>query len=230
MRRVIFCLTPLLIVLLIYTPTFAVSNNAEKYPNMFALFQCWEKNGYPDYVGSVISTDGTSHNLTVLLTDDDILIREDILSSIDEKSSVSFGIAEYSYNELLAIKNEIVADYLSSDEKIYSVDLGWSLINGIATGFGDSGKESRVIIHVDYSVFEEYVNKFYVLYNDRVLVLGDYEGSVKLLEGVVTKVDDPNRNQWLLPLFILMIVIVGVGVLFLNRICHAKCFCHKRIG
>ena len=49
----------------------SLSPDSDKYKNIVALYEHWETNGYPDNVGFVFSTDGSTNNLTVLLVGDD---------------------------------------------------------------------------------------------------------------------------------------------------------------
>lgn len=180
-----------------------------KYSNIGELFQYWEANGYPDYVGSVYSTSG-GPALTVLLVNDDGTGAEQIRALLADDSGVSFGTAEFSYNTLKAVNDEIVANYLGSDEKVYSVAVGWTSADGVVTGFGESGKESRVVVSVDESVLAEYADKFYELYGDMVVVEAG-EAPVLLDDNL------PDSNVWLLPLIIFMVMIVGASLLMFNR-------------
>ncbi|MCL2323679.1 MAG: hypothetical protein FWC47_16430 [Oscillospiraceae bacterium] len=142
----------------------------EKYSNMYYLYQHWEETGYPDYVGGVCSTDGGMDKLTVLLVDDDDNIKEQILSSLVDSSGVSFVKALYSYNAMKAVQDEIITKYLGKDDKFYGIGIGYTSIGGEVKGFGESGKELRVVVDVDESVKAEYTNKFHSLYGDMVVV------------------------------------------------------------
>ena len=98
--------------------------NHVTYENIVALYEHWETNGYPDYVGFVYSTDGSENNLTVLLVGDDGTLENQIRSMLISDSGVSFGSAKYSYNELLAIADEISSDYLEKNKHFYGLGVG----------------------------------------------------------------------------------------------------------
>ncbi|KPU42460.1 hypothetical protein OXPF_42450 [Oxobacter pfennigii] len=182
-----------------------------KYSNIVELFEYWEQKGYPDYVGGVVSTDGSMNNLTVLLVNDDGTKEEQIRALLADHSGVSFGTAAYSHNAMKAVSEEITANYMGSGNKVYSVGIGWTSADGKVTGFGESRKESRVVVSVDESVLTEYKNKFYKLYGDMVVV--EAGGAPILLDDSTAA-----NNLWLSPLLISMIVIAGAGILFYNRI------------
>ena len=92
------------------------------------MFQYWEANGYPDYVGSVYSNSGSTAHLTVLLVNDDRTRADQIRASLIDDSGVSFGTAEFSHNTLKAVNDEIAVNYMGNDEKIYGVGVGWSSV------------------------------------------------------------------------------------------------------
>jgi len=64
------------------------------------------------------------------------------------------------------VNNEILEKYMGKDQNIYGMGLGWATVDGKSTGFGESKKEERVVLTVDESVAQEYVNKFYNIYGD----------------------------------------------------------------
>lgn len=99
---------------------------------------------------------------------------------------------------------------MGSDGKIYGVGVGWTSVDGVVTGFGESGKESRVVVSVDESVLTEYTDKFYELYGDMVVVEAG--------EAFVLQDDNvPDSNVWLLPLIVFIIMIAGASILLFNR-------------
>jgi hypothetical protein len=185
----------------------AAQGDSERYPSVMALFQYWEENGYPDYVGGVINGN------TILLVNDDGSMEEAIRISLVENSGVSFGSALYSYNTLTAINNEIVANYLGKDENVKTVSVGWDYQNGVLSGFGESGNEFRVIISVDEAVATEYANRFYSQYGDKVVVKA---GGGIVLDDFLSPIQSA-KNTWQLPLFISMIALACVSILFFNR-------------
>lgn len=181
-----------------------------KFENMQKLFEYWEANGYPDSVGSVFSTDGSMDKLTVLLVGDVNAGADEIRALLVDDSGLSFGAATYSHNALKAVNDEIVANYMGKDAKVYTVGIGWASADGAVTGFGESKKEARVVVSVDRSIAAEYANRFYELYGDKVVVQG---GDAVVLADSAAQ----SNNRWLLPLLISMILITGAGILFFRR-------------
>lgn len=194
------------------TPTEIVpSFESRQYSNVYKLYEYWEENGYPDYVGDVYSTDGGIDNLTILLVNDDGTYEDKIRASLIDDSGVSFGSAKYSHNELKSIQEEIVRNYMGSDKNVYGVGAGWTSVDGIVTGFGEEGNESRVVVGVDKSVIKEYTNIFNNLYGDRVVV--EVSGPM-VLDGDET----PKNNSWMTLLFIFVILICGIFIIQIKRI------------
>ncbi|HSR03006.1 MAG TPA: hypothetical protein VLM88_00235 [Proteiniclasticum sp.] len=154
------------ILILMLPNTFTALASGE-FQNVQALFQHWEENGYPDYVSSVYSTDG-SEKLTILLLDRE---KEDVVRNmlIDE-SGVSFGTGSISQETLLKVHEEILNEYILKDPMVYAAGIGWTSIDGELTGFGESKRESRVIVYVDKNYMDEYKNEFRERYGDVVYV------------------------------------------------------------
>jgi len=154
------------ILILMLPNTFTAFASGE-FQNVQALFQHWEENGYPDYVSSVYSTDG-SGKLTILLLERE---KEDVVRNmlIDE-SGVSFGTGSISQKTLLKVHEEILNKYILIDPMVYAAGIGWTSIDGELTGFGESKRESRVIVYVDKTHMDEYKNEFRERYGDVVYV------------------------------------------------------------
>lgn len=195
-----------------------------RYSNIVELYQYWEVAGYPDDVGGVFSTDGDMDNLTVLLTGDDEAASAQIRAMLSDDSGVTFGTAVYSHNELMAVNNEIVSNYMGSDDKIYGVGVGWTSAGGVAKGFGESGYESRVVVSVDASVLEKYEGIFRELYGDMVFV--EASDALSFTGGTNASTVLPiNKNAlsdivWLMPLIISMVIVSGAGMLLIKRTRH----------
>jgi len=154
------------ILILMLPNTFTALASGE-FQNVQALFQHWEEKGYPDYVSSVYSTDG-SEKLTILLLERE---KEDVVRNmlIDE-SGVSFGTGSISQETLLKVHEEILNEYILKDPMVYAAGIGWTSIDGELTGFGESKRESRVIVYVDKTHMDEYKNEFRERYGDEVYV------------------------------------------------------------
>lgn len=137
------------------------------FQNVQALFQHWEENGYPDYISSVYSTDG-SEKLTILLLDREK--EDEVRDMLIDESGVTFGTGSISMETLLTVHEEILNEYILKDPMVYAAGIGWMSIDGELTGFGESKRESRVIVYVDKNHMDEYENKFRELYGDVVYV------------------------------------------------------------
>jgi len=86
--------------------------NNGKYSSMGALYQAWGGyEGYPDYICGVWSTDGGMTNMTVAVTKDEAgeKGKAEILSLLENPNTVTFTTQMYSYQELNAVNEEIVA-------------------------------------------------------------------------------------------------------------------------
>ena len=209
----------LITILLIIAALFSISVTAfaandspdEQFSNIADLVQYWEEIGYPDYVGNVYSTDGSTENITILLVNDDGTAESQIRSMLVDASGVSFGEAQYSYNSLLAINNEIVQKYMIDEQKVNSVSVGWTSIDGKVTGFGKNGKEARVVITVEENVLAEFTDEFKQLYGELVIV--ESGGAIILDEKISSPVD--NTWQWILVLSI--VLLIGASILYFNR-------------
>jgi len=154
-------------ILILMLPNTFTAFASEEFQNVQALFQHWEEKGYPDYVSSVYSTDG-SEKLTILLLERE---KEDVVRNmlIDE-SGVSFGTGSISQETLLKVHEEILNEYILKDPMVYAAGIGWTSIDGELTGFGESKRESRVIVYVDKTHMDEYINEFRERYGDVVYV------------------------------------------------------------
>ena len=79
-----------------------------KYTTMGALFTAWGGyEGYPDYVGGVWTETGDMSRLTVAVTDE--AGEEAIRVLLADQDSVAFVLCKYSYGELNAVMEAVVA-------------------------------------------------------------------------------------------------------------------------
>jgi len=137
------------------------------YENVAAWYEA-EGGALPEWICSVSSTDGTMEALTVIVKSEDDGARLRGMLEDDSGLTVIVEANAYSERELLEIQREIERDYLS--DGVYSVGTGWTSVDGVVTGFGPSGKESRVVVGVDESRLEEFRALFADLYGDAVYV------------------------------------------------------------
>lgn len=193
MRKIISYLFSLLFVFSISTLILRADEISTQYSNVVELYEYWEANGYPDYIGGVFSTDGGMDSLTVLLVGGDDSIAEKIRDSLADDTGISFESALFSYNAMRAVQDEITANYMEGGGKIYRIGVGWTSIDGKVTGFGESRKEFRVVVSVDKSKVAEYTDIFYKIYGQMVVV---EEGSAMSLDDSTDVVsDDPKPVQ-----------------------------------
>ena len=156
--------------LLIFCLFFALNANvlAAEFANMYTLLQEWETNGYPDDVGSIYSTDGTPYNFTVQLVGDDISARADeIRAMLDDPSTVTFEKGRFTDKELHEISSEIAETYVTDGSGVQSVGVGWGS-NG--KGFGESGKEMRVVVLADDAKAIDLAQELGQKYGEAVIV------------------------------------------------------------
>ncbi|NLA86315.1 MAG: hypothetical protein GX847_03320 [Clostridiales bacterium] len=129
----------------------------------------WETNGYPDDIGGVFYDQETG-KMTIFLVRSGIERENELRAVIP---GIAFLPSAYSYNELLAVQEAITKEMMSQsagETVIYSTGIGFTSIDGKVTGFGESGKEFRVVVSVDQSVYAETSNRLHQLYGDMVYV------------------------------------------------------------
>lgn len=146
---------------------FTLYGAAEDKPTVQELVAQWAETRYPDDVGSIYTDKG---KLVIGLVDGSEERREELRAMVSNPGSLAFDEAAYPYNDLLAVKEEISRE-LSSDEGLYSVGVGWTSAEG--TGFGPSGKDSRVVVSAEAGKLAYYQT----LYEER------YGGMVVVVEG-----------------------------------------------
>ncbi|MCL2153853.1 MAG: hypothetical protein FWH57_13065 [Oscillospiraceae bacterium] len=143
-----------------------------------ALFARWEKNGYPDDVGGVYY-DSDYGMLGFLLVNPTQERMDELRGMFSDE--VIFTPSAFSYNELRLAQKEIDS-IMGAGSGIYSTGVGWTSTDSRVHGFGDSGKEFRLVVGVDESVFNHYSAGFAQLYGDRVIV----EASGPAQDGAMT--------------------------------------------
>ena len=186
----------------------------EVAPDLMGLLNDWEANGYPDDVGGVYYDEATG-NMVIMLVNASETRKQELLSMERylDSAHISFGESRYSYNEMLAVQKKIEAEMGGGNQKIYSIGVGWTVVDGNETGFGASGKEFRIVVTVDESALDEYAKTYGNLYGDMVYVEpGEApfpaDGDGRLSE---------NANTWLLPTIIAAFILAAFTVIFLSR-------------
>jgi len=132
------------------------------------IFMQWEKDGYPDDIGGFYyNSDVDSYG--VLVVNPNPKRMSELLEMF--RNDVIITPCRYSYNELMRVQKEITEMMMSNPNSgIYGNGIGWISAGGVVHGFGDSGKEFRVTISVDESVFDHYNTGLTGRYGDRVYV------------------------------------------------------------
>lgn len=148
---------------------FAVPAAAALYDDAYDMFLDWEQNGYPEYVAGVYSADGGTELAIQLVSGQED--KADVLQAVTEAPlTIEYGAA-YSYNELKRINDEIVAQYMAvGGSAVVSCGVGWTSVDGETIGFGESGKEFRVVVGVLPDRAEEYAGLFQEKYGGAVVV------------------------------------------------------------
>lgn len=127
----------------------------------------WEEYGYPDDIDSQYrDLDTGAAGISVV---DPTPERLEELHAVFG-NEVLITRSKYSHNELYRVREEIEALMAEPDSKIYGLGVGWSSNEDGVFGFGESGRESRVVAMVDESMVDHYSAEFSGLYGDMVFV------------------------------------------------------------
>jgi len=183
------------------------------YANIAALYEVWTMEGMPDWVCSVSSTDGSMDNLTVVVKSEEAA--EELRAMLEDPGTLTVYVNEngYSQAELERVQEEIFSRYMSvEDSPIHGLGIGWTTIDGVTTGFGESGTESRVVVMVDATHAEEYAALFAEKYGDSVYV--ERSDGIVLTEETAEK-DTAEHPWWLLA--VAAILIAAAAVLLRRR-------------
>lgn len=132
----------------------------------FDLLARWEQDGYPeDVTGVFYNTD--SGTLSILLTKNTEARRAELSGSIEDGEKVLFFDGTYSHDKLAAVQTEI-AEELSAGttQGLQKVTLGW----GVCGGFGQNGKDFRVVVEAADEQAEQLAAHYAEQYGDIVVV------------------------------------------------------------
>lgn len=152
------------VVPLIYFSFSTRSNECDD--SFYHWLEFWEENGYPDDIGNLFrDVNGEIVVSVVNPSAERIRQLKNLLCN-----NIMIIRAQYSRNELKQIMQEIEILMSEQNSGIYIVGLGWMYEDGQFIGFGESGKEERVLVRVNKDTFELYTTKFAKLYNERVIV------------------------------------------------------------
>jgi len=127
----------------------------------------WEMYGYPDDIDSQYR-DLDTYAVGIGVVDPAPERLEELRAVFGEDALITRS--KYSHNELYRVREEIEALMAEPDSKIYGLGVGWSSDENGVFGFGESGRESRVVVTVDESVYTDYGDEFARSYGDMVFV------------------------------------------------------------
>lgn len=210
MKRLLCCLLSVLLL----TAVLAGTVLAAEFPTVMELYNDWETNGYPDYVADVFSTSG-GWEMTILLVEGADDKADEIRAMVDSTDGLTVDTgAKYSHNELKAVYEEITSTLAGGSGDIVSCGLGWHTVNGEVTGFGESGKESRVVVSVKSEKAQAYADLFAEKYGDMVVVESS-DGIV--LDTAAEESGSAGANPIWIAVTVLAVCVLGSGVMFARR-------------
>lgn len=213
MKRFFACLLSALLL----TAALASAALAAEFPTFMDLYNDWGVNGFPDYVSEVYSTNG-GWEMTVLLVEGYDDKADEILASLENADGLTIETGgKYSHNALLAVQAEIVEEYMvDGNGDIVGCGTGWHTVNGEVTGFGESGKESRVVVDVKSSKAQEYADLFGEKYGDMVVVESS-SGAAVTDTATEDSAGTPGTSGLWIGVTALAVCLLGSGVLFARR-------------
>ena len=145
---------------------------AETYQSMAELYQHWSTTQMPDWVCSVVSADGSSERLAVVVNSN--AAAGELTAMVEDASSMEIIVADgsYGYHELLRVQEAIAGEYMGTNGKggVMRIATGLALVDGKVVGFGESGKELRVIVGVQPQYADAFRSRFQKQYGDMVYV------------------------------------------------------------
>ena len=164
MKKICVILSVVLLMCSVSVPVFA----ADEYANADALYQAWYGN-LPDYITGVWSTDGSQYNLTFgIRADADVkAVKKEILALVKDDKSVSFAVQKYSYNELKAINDELLAYFPSpeNDADYGLVSMGvYEMENMVQIEILEARKNDPVTVAFIKKITEKYGDAVRIAY------------------------------------------------------------------
>lgn len=142
------------------------------YEDIGALYQHWCMTEWPAWVCSVSSTDGSGDRLTVVVESQEAAEKLAAMIEDDGTLTVIVSVGGYTDSQLRQVQEEIAAEHMKTpgESPVVGIEVGWTQINGQVTGFGESGRESRVVVDVLTDYVDEYRELFRDRYGDMVYV------------------------------------------------------------
>ena len=210
-----------------------MNENEMMFPTLIDLFQQWCYTGYPDYVTGVWSTDGSSYNLTVGITNDAAgeAGKQEILNLIEDDASVTFVTQAYSYNYLMVIHEELFPYF--NQEELGMVGSGvYDMENYVDVEFLAENANDETTLNFIEELKEKYGDAISVSYtNGYTLVTDDLQSNTTQtetneLQGNVTiepieplpqTTDGKASSSPLLIAGLIGILLLGLGIFFALR-------------
>ena len=204
MKKICVILSVVLLMCSVSVPVFA----ADEYANADALYQAWYGN-LPDYITGVWSTDGSQYNLTFgIRADADVkAVKKEILSLVKDDKSVSFAVQKYSYNELKAINDELLAYFPSpeNDADYGLVSMGvYEMENMVQIEILEARKDDPVTVAFVKEITEKYGDAVRIAYA---------ENYVQTTTGIDSTIPDPSSPEvWFIIAAAVLLCFIGVLV------------------
>ena len=204
MKKICVILSVVLLMCSVSVPVFA----ADEYANADALYQAWYGN-LPDYITGVWSTDGSQYNLTFgIRADADVkAVKKEILALVKDDKSVSFAVQKYSYNELKAINDELLAYFPSpeNDADYGLVSMGvYEMENMVQVEILEARKDDPVTVAFVKEIKEKYGDAVRIAYA---------ENYVQTTIGIDSTIPDPSSHEaWFIIAAAVLLCFMGVLV------------------
>ena len=205
MKKICILMMCMILMCSVSAPVFA----ADAYANAGELYHAWYGN-LPDYITGVWSTDGSQYNLTFgIRADADVkAVKKEILSLVKDDKSVSFSVQKYSYNELKAINDELLAYFPSpeNDADYGLVSMGvYEMENMVQIGILEARKNDPVTVAFIEEITEKYGDAVRITYS------GNYAQTT--LEQIDCEISDTSSPViWFSITAAMLFVLMGIFV------------------
>lgn len=192
----------------------AFAEDAAKYETAFGLFEEWMQTGYPNYVTGMWSTDGSMDNLTVGIVEAEYSeeLKNELLSLVENKDTLSFAKQKYSNNYLRSIQDELTV-YFGGEIAL--------------SGMGVYDMENYVGIDIVSDKMnpatEDFIRECTEKYGDAVHF--EYGGEIVLDMGytqsttvqTATEEAKSDNTLWIAFAAVAVLLIGGAAIVFINR-------------
>lgn len=167
-----FCNVLIISAIILLSLTY-VSASGE-YRDAGDLFQAWHDN-MPDYISGVWSTDGSEKNLTFGIKEsaDVDAVQTEILSLVQNDSTVSFSVQKYSRNELMNIQEDIIQNYMGqeSGNEYYIISTAvYEMENVVEISILEEKKDDPFIVSFVEEINGAYGDAIRITYGDKIFL------------------------------------------------------------